>query len=498
MIRLRTRIFLYSLLLVVFICFSFLFSLLRFSGLIVNIENAAKVQKMILAVGLIIGLLAILLAWFISLSLSRGITRPVSQLIKASQAVSKKDFSQQINTPAISEIKPLILQFNQMSKQLKYFQDDARRHNRNLEKIVRDKTKELSYIYRIGREISSTLDLGQVLDTIVKRSAEVLDLKICSILLVEEELTVRLKVRSAQGINVKKIERQLIKRGEGISGWIWDKQEALLVKDLAHDQRFIGRKKEKYYTGTLISTPLEAEGKVIGVIIGNNKTNGHAFREEDLLLLKEIAIESAIAIDNALLYERLKEVYLHTISALAGALDAKDHYTRSHSENVTKYALAVASELGLPGPQVEVIRQACQLHDLGKIGIHDYILTKPGKLSIEEWEEIKLHSLRGAQILQPIGFLNNVVELVRQHHERYDGTGYPLNLSGEDIHLGARIMAVADAFDAMTSERPYRKALTFSQAVAELKSNSGTQFDPGLVKIFLKILEAKPHLIKEA
>ncbi|MBU3933616.1 MAG: HD domain-containing protein, partial [Candidatus Omnitrophica bacterium] len=285
--------------------------------------------------------------------------------------------------------------------------------------------------------------------------------------------------------------------GQGISGWAWKNKEALLIKDIGQDSRFIGRKKERYYAGSLICVPLEAKGKIIGVINGNNKTNGESFKQGDLLLLREIAAESAIAIENALLYKNLKEIYVHTISALASALEAKDRYMRSHSENVTTCAVAIAEELGLSASQIEVIQQACQLHDLGKIGIHDYILNKKGKLSPEEWDEVKLHSLRGAQILQPIGFLGEVAELVKEHHERFDGKGYPHSLAGRDIRLGARIMSVADAFDAMVSERPYRKALSLPQAMAELKANSGTQFDPDIINVFLKVLQTRPDLAKK-
>lgn len=495
--RFRTRLVFAILLLVLFVSLSYLILLQQISSHILQKQiSIDKLHSIVLISGLAITGLAIMVAVLISFFLVRGITRPINGLVKATQAISQRDFNQHLNTTSVSEMEKLVYNFNYMSQQLKIFNQQVKRRSFNLEEIAREKTKELSYIYRIGREVSSTLELDEVLDTITRRTTEVLDLKVCTILLVDEIVANRLKVLRAQGINLKRIASQDLKPGEGISGWAWSNKEALLIKDIDQDDRFIGRKKEKYYTGSLISVPLEAKSRIIGVINGNNKANGEPFKESDLLLLKEIAAESAIAVENALLYKSLKEVYLHTISALARALETKDRYTRSHSENVTRYAAAIAQELGLSAAQIEVIRQACQLHDLGKIGIHDYILTKSGKLTAEEWDEIKLHSLRGAQILQPIGFLNEVAELVRQHHERYDGKGYPAKLYGQDIQLGARIMTVADAFDAMVSERPYRKALTLSQAIAELKANSGTQFDPGIVKIFLKVLEEKPNLVK--
>lgn len=483
--------------LILFTSLSYLFFLFQMSNDILRTEAIDKLRILTLLSGLVVTALSIIGALLIAAFLTRGISRPIGEIIRATQAISKRDFEQRLKIRSYPEIEELVFNFNQMTQRLKEFQRETKKHRANLEKIARERAKELSYIYKIGREVSSTLELEEVLDTIIKSTAEVLELKICTILLVDEILADHLEVLRVWGIKPKKIERETIKRGEGISGWVWARKESLLIEDLNQDSRFLGRTKERYYTGSLISVPLEARGKIIGVISGNNKINGGIFKEEDLLLLKEIAAESAIAIENALLYKNLKEIYLHTISALASALEAKDHYTHSHSENVTRYAIAIAEELELSDSQIEVVRQACQLHDLGKIGIHDYILSKKGSLSAEEWDEIKLHSLRGAQILQPIGFLHEVAKLVKQHHERFDGKGYPQNLSGQQIQLGARIMTVADAFDAMVSERPYRKALSLPQAIAELKGNSGTQFDPGIVKVFLQIIKNRPDLVKK-
>ncbi|MBU4140365.1 MAG: HD domain-containing protein [Candidatus Omnitrophica bacterium] len=495
--RFRTRTVFSILFLILLTSSSYLLFLFQISNDILKAEDVDKLRNIIMLSGLVITCLAIIAALFISSFLSRGITRPLSRIVEATKAVSKRNFDQHIKIRSCAEIEELAFNFNHMLKRLKSFRQEANRRSLNLGKIVRERTKELSYIYKIGREASSTLELNEVLDTIVKCTTEVLNLKICTVLLVEETAAERLRVLGARGINFKRIEKEAITRGQGISGWAWKNKEALLIKDIGQDSRFIGRKKERYYAGSLICVPLEAKGKIIGVINGNNKTNGESFKQGDLLLLREIAAESAIAIENALLYKNLKEIYVHTISALASALEAKDRYMRSHSENVTTCAVAIAEELGLSASQIEVIQQACQLHDLGKIGIHDYILNKKGRLSPEEWDEVKLHSLRGAQILQPIGFLGEVAELVKQHHERFDGKGYPHSLAGRDIRLGARIMSVADAFDAMVSERPYRKALSLSQATAELKANSGTQFDPDMVNVFLKVLQTRPDLAKK-
>lgn len=193
------------------------------------------------------------------------------------------------------------------------------------------------------------------------------------------------------------------------------------------------------------------------------------------------------------LYEDLRTTYMRTIKTLAQAIDARDHYTHRHSENVAKIAVAIAEEMHLFAKDIELIREACELHDLGKIGIQDGILIKSGELNPDEWEVMKQHPVTGAQILEPLTFLHGVVDLVIQHHEHYDGGGYPKGLKQDEILLGARIIHLADAYEAMTSARSYRKIpLSKEGAIAEIKMNIGKQFDPEVVKAFLRVIERLP------
>ncbi|MDD5236894.1 MAG: HD domain-containing protein, partial [Candidatus Omnitrophica bacterium] len=218
-----------------------------------------------------------------------------------------------------------------------------------------------------------------------------------------------------------------------------------------------------------------------------NKRLMEQITQENILLEKKVQERTK---DLRNLYRRLQTTFVSTVKALAKALDARDHYTHSHSENVAKYAVLIAKEMQLSTKEIDEIKNACELHDLGKIGIHDYILSKPGELTPEEWEEVKLHSLKSAEILQPLDFLDEVIILIREHHERYDGAGYPDGLKGDAIKLGARIMSVADTYDAMTSKRPYReKAFSKEEAVEEIKRKSGSQFDPKVVEAFLRIAD---------
>lgn len=222
-----------------------------------------------------------------------------------------------------------------------------------------------------------------------------------------------------------------------------------------------------------------------------------SFKEQNLSLQKQNTLlakrieESTKNLTR--LYEDLRSTYMRTIKVLAQAIEARDHYTHSHSENVAKYATIIAEEMRLSLDQIEMVREACELHDLGKIGVEDSILTKTAPLTDKEWEQIKKHPQIGAQILEPLTFLSTVIELVRQHHEHYDGSGYPAGLKGEDILLGARIINLADAYEAMRSERSYRQApLSKEEAIKEIKANRGTQFDPKVVDAFLKVTDRLP------
>jgi len=191
------------------------------------------------------------------------------------------------------------------------------------------------------------------------------------------------------------------------------------------------------------------------------------------------------------LYSKMRKVYLDTIRALAAAIDAKDPYTKGHSERVSKNAVALAQEMNLPDREIENIEYSALLHDVGKIGIEDSILGKKDKLTDQEFKKIKEHTIMGANIIKPVDFLKSSYAAIYHHHERYDGNGYPDGIKSEDIPASARIIAIADAYDAMNSNRPYLKKLNKDTILKELKEQSGKQFDPEMVKKFLSIIDRK-------
>ncbi len=189
------------------------------------------------------------------------------------------------------------------------------------------------------------------------------------------------------------------------------------------------------------------------------------------------------------LYTKMRKVYLDTIRALAAAIDAKDPYTKGHSERVAETSVALALELNLSDRDIENIEYTALLHDIGKIGIADNILGKKSSLTNKEFDKIKEHTVMGAKIIEPVDFLKNSYKAIYHHHERYNGKGYPDGIKNEDIPILARIIAVADAYDAMGSDRPYRKKLNMSNILKELKDQSGKQFDPEVVKALISILD---------
>jgi len=195
------------------------------------------------------------------------------------------------------------------------------------------------------------------------------------------------------------------------------------------------------------------------------------------------------------LYLDMRSIYFETIRALSNAIDAKDHYTNGHSHRVAHYAEVIAQKMCLPNSRIDIIKTAALLHDIGKIGIADYILNKPGQLTDNEFALIQQHPLIGAKILNDVDFLKEVSKIIKHHHEQYNGTGYPNGLIGEEIPIEAAILSLADAFDAMTSNRPYRTAMTFTAATNIIISEAGKQFNPIVAKVFKDIMDENREML---
>lgn len=280
--------------------------------------------------------------------------------------------------------------------------------------------------------------------------------------------------------------------------WLKDKKSGFSYnKDDFKESDGVRREFEKFDCAACV--PSFNREKLIGFLVLGNKLSGDSYTNQELELLLTISNEAAIVIENSKnllelqrLREREKENYFQTILALARTVDEKDAYTRGHLDEVAVYGTIVAEELiNLTDANInmEELKIALLLHDIGKIGVPDALLHKNSSLTPEEFEIMKQHTEIGARIIEPIEKLKTISKIIRHHQEKYDGTGYPDGLKGEDIPLNARIISVVDAYHAMISDRPYRKALPEETALNELKNNKGTQFDPAVVEAFIKAYE---------
>ncbi|MBU2631524.1 MAG: response regulator [Proteobacteria bacterium] len=240
---------------------------------------------------------------------------------------------------------------------------------------------------------------------------------------------------------------------------------------------------------SLMVVPLKIRDKIFGIASAFSFSKDKLFNEKDIYYMSFITQKAAAAIENIALYENIYDNLFSTLYAFVTALEVRDLYTRKHSTRVAKYAHLISEEMGCSEEELDIISFAGSLHDIGKIGIRDDILLKPGRLTDEEYEKIKEHPVIGADIISKLGLWDREMEIIRHHHERFDGKGYPDGLKGDQIPKLARILCVADSFDAMASDRAYRRKMEKSKVLDIIKENSGTQFDPEAVKAFLIIAD---------
>ncbi len=410
-----------------------------------------------------LNLLVVVLMTFVGYGIAHLITDPLHKLVETSRRIAAGDLSSRVEIQTGDELEELASSFNQMVEKLK-------ERTEALEKRI----FELSVIQEVSLEISSTLDINKILPILGESLIKLFNADIACVMLIEER-TRELK----EGVCCKspKLSPELVTLVE----------ERLAPKFKDKAAQIISSSEDVPFLTSIIIAPLISEETNRGlIIVGSVEKN---FDKEDLDIVTILAQQAAAAVSNATLLNSLQETYLGIVRALAIALDARDPYTRGHSEQVARYALLLANELGLSEQEKRDLELAAYLHDLGKIGIRDEILLKPAKLTPEEMKVIREHPSIGASILSPLTFWGNIVPTVRYHHEHYDGGGYPEGLKNDRIPLGARILALADAFDAITSDRPYRNRKSIEEAIEELKRCAGTQFDPQLVEKFIQALK---------
>ncbi len=346
--------------------------------------------------------------------------------------------------------------------------------------------KQFSTLNEVGNLLISTLDQSVVRHRAMEAITKLMHAETGSLLLLDRERE-ELYFEVALGAKGRRLKEVTLDIGEGIAGWVAKYGKPLIIHDVTKDKRFQGNidKRSKFRTRNMICVPVSIKGNIIGVLQAINKVSG-TFTKEDLKLFQLFSNQVAIALDNARLYEEIKDTFYATSGALAEAIEKRDPYTGGHTKRVLAYCLAIANHLRMPKTTLEVLRLSAVLHDIGKIGIEDRILRKDAPLDAMEAASMKMHPELGAEILKHVPQLRDIVPGMLYHHERVDGLGYPKGFKKEQIPLIARIISVADTYDAMTTTRPYRKGLDPEVALRELKKCSGRQFDANVVAAFLR------------
>ena len=402
---------------------------------------------------------------------ARGVSVPLNELADGARRIADGDFSTKVDVQGTNEIVTLAGTFNDMTSSL---QDRS--------ESLTKKVLELATLYEMSRALGSTLDMGELLGSVLDSALRIFDLDLGYVALRDKESGV-LSIRAMRGAATTPADAVR----SSMSEWVVREGRPLIF----NPDNGNGGGQIDVVTGAkaALCVPLvSAEGTIGSVTVGSSRSD-YRFNSDDVRLLSTIANHVTIAVGNIELFTSLQEAYLATVRSLAAAVDAKDTYTRGHSDRVSRYSTLIAERMGLAHEKCIALEMAAYLHDIGKIGVSEEILLKPGRLTEEEMAQMRHHPLIGANILKPVAFPWVITPVVRHHHEHFDGTGYPAGLKGDEIPLLARILCAADSYEAMTSDRPYRAGRSAADAVAELRSCAGTQFDPHVVDVLAEIVE---------
>lgn len=367
-----------------------------------------------------------------------------------------------------------------------------------LNQELRQQVSRLTSLNACSRATSSILDTDRLLDTIMGLIRDVMKFERAIIMLENKDRTslVTVKYAGVEEDMSDTVQRYSVPldRTSNILVRVFKSGLAQKITDVENSPLRKGNAiLTEYHPHSFIAIPLITRNRVIGVLAAERTQGLGDFTADDLEYVMNFCSQIAISLENARLIENMQLSFVSSILALASALEAKDPYTRGHSHRVATYASIIARCMGFDEEHVEDVRLMSLMHDIGKIGMPDYVLTKPGSLTDEEFDMLKKHPVVGEHIIQPLLPYNPVLGMVRHHHERFDGRGYPDGISGESIPIEARILSVADAYDAMTTSRSYRAALSRGESIRELEVNAGSQFCPETVAVFVERLQMMPE-----
>ena len=349
--------------------------------------------------------------------------------------------------------------------------------------------KEQLALFKIAEAMGSTIHLGTALNQVLRLTIKEFNADGASILFHDGSDANRFVLQAIQTAHHAEIDREFLE-GRTRHSTLAAQSRVVEIENLYVDNpadaevEGVGQTQIK----TFLACPLLIRGRVIGILNMQRQSLYREFSTGELQCLKVIASKAAYAISNSRLYDDLEKAYLSTIMALANAVEARDRYTSGHTVRVTYLAELIAKELNWEDDRIFILTMGCSLHDIGKIGVPDSILNKPGKLTDPERQIMQRHPEVGARMIEGIAFLKPCVPFIMSHHEQWNGSGYPHGLKGEDIPIEGRILAVADTFDAIVTDRPYRRGKTIEAAIQELRDYANRQFDPDIVEIFAEAI----------
>jgi HD-GYP domain-containing protein (c-di-GMP phosphodiesterase class II) len=349
----------------------------------------------------------------------------------------------------------------------------------------REQSNHLLTLFRTGYHLCRVDCPDELMETILKDTVAVLDAQRGSIILLDEPSGKLHLSKAVQGKATQRFRkwfsRTLVRR-------CFVRGESFLCQDVGSElEADTGHSTLRQNMSSIICALLRTPRKKLGVLHLDRGPWQEPFSLHDFSMADAIAASVSAGIESAQLLAQQRDLFLHTVNALARAVEIRDQYTGNHTQRVTDYALQLARELHLSPEEQNLLRIGTPLHDIGKIGIADSILQKPGRLTAAEFEHMKTHAHLGFELVAAIPGLQHILPIIRHHHERWDGTGYPDRLGHDKIPRLARVVAVADAFDAMTSDRPYRRAMSFADALEEIAKHEGTHFDPECARAFLRL-----------
>lgn len=414
-------------------------------------------------------ILFLLLIIYLSVKFIRQALEPLESLKQATKRVAQQDFSTKVVIPGDDEFAELGSAFNTMSR------------------TIEKQFHTMETVGEIDRAILSSTKTTSILYTALERLKSFFNCDIAMFARNAEHADDLLKVHILEGRREDDLYTQYIDvTAEEIKNLFTDTKHQVFNRNQEYSTFFTANVQKEI--NQYLELPVAVgDGIERALLLGWKES--HELTDNELEQARQIADQLAVALNNSNLVENLENLASGTIEALARTVDAKSLWTAGHSERVAELAAKIAEAMHLTEQEVNLVKRGGLMHDIGKIGISVSILDKPGKLNDEEYKEIKNHPAIGAKILEPIEVFNNIVPIVEQHHEKYDGTGYPNGLKGEEIDINARILAVADVWDALVSNRPYRDGWVHERARSLISKGSGIHFDPQVVKTFLAIMD---------